>query len=186
MRFIITGGPGSGKTSVVEALKKRCEGWPERYYFVTECATELIEEYQKQGIKKPTKLVEFQYKVAEQQKKKEQEIPQGVIAFLDRTMIDTMAYSDDSTLAELVINDSKKSNYAPIVFFMELSREIYRQTEIRQETFEEALELANRLRLIYKNIGYHIQDVEQDTIEHRAKDIFWTVRNYLKQKGIIK
>jgi len=186
MKFVITGGPGSGKTAVIEALKKRCDGWPEQYYFVGECAEEIIKEYQKKGITNPTKLTDFQYRVAELQKQKENAIPPNSIAFLDRTMIDTMAYSDDSTLAELVINESKKSNYAPIVFFMELSREIYRQTEIRQETFEEALELANRLRLIYKNMGYHIQDVEKDTIEHRAKDIFWTARNYLKAKDIVQ
>jgi predicted ATPase len=185
MKFVITGGPGSGKTATIEALKKRCDGWPEQYYFVNECAEEVIVEYQRNGIKNPTKLIELQYKIAKLQKEKEQEIPPDSIVFLDRTMIDTLAYDKDPNLLEMVVNESKKANYAPFVFFMLSSPEIYRRTEIRQETYEEAIELSEKVRCVYNRLGYHTIDIPMGAVECRAKDIFWAVRNYLKEKNII-
>lgn len=88
-KYVLTGGPGIGKTTVLEELRQR------GFYTIGESATFLIEgELLRGGDIVPWKnLYEFQKRVVENQNRWEREIPaERDVAFLDRGIHDGLAY----------------------------------------------------------------------------------------------
>lgn len=87
--FVITGGPSSGKTTIIEKLKQK------GYLTVPEAARTVIDEGMKDGmsvdeIRKDEK--EFQAIVARRKEATEKSLDVHSITFFDRGMHDTAAY----------------------------------------------------------------------------------------------
>ena len=87
--YVITGGPGSGKTTTVNLLQKR--GYTTtiehaRHYIDTQRITgRTVEEIRKNQI-------EFQKGILDMQIEQEASLPPGEIVFLDRALPDALAY----------------------------------------------------------------------------------------------
>lgn len=135
--YVITGGPGFGKTRLIEELKQsgyRCSG---------EFARDLILSQQESGGDvlpwKNAKL--FQQNILQKRITFFDSVPDGSIAFADRGIPDQLAFARyrGFRAPEVLIECVQKYRYAPQVFVIPPWPEIYANDLIRTETFEEAL-----------------------------------------------
>jgi predicted ATPase len=88
LRYILTGGPGAGKTSIIDFLAKR------GYLVVPEAATEIIEEGLKKNIEKPWRADDYHIRMYELISKKQIDVQNtsAPLAFFDRGHLDGISY----------------------------------------------------------------------------------------------
>lgn len=111
--YVITGGPGSGKTTTVNLLQKR--GYTTtiehaRHYIDTQRITgRTVEEIRKNQI-------EFQKGILDMQIEQEASLPPGEIVFLDRALPDALAYYRFLKIPEneKLVNALKEASYKKI------------------------------------------------------------------------
>lgn len=170
-KYILTGGPGCGKTTVLNELaQKGYQTCPEAY-------SELYKEF-----KAKNELDRFLPCTIEQRwllmkKHEEQEalLDQDRIAFVDRSVPDVIFYGNylrlDMPGDLLQIFENHKSEYVKVFFFEQPSQELYEQNEVRYETFEEAVNIHNQLLYGYRSNGFEIIHVPFDSVKTRVNYI---------------
>ena len=90
-RYVITGAPGAGKTTILAALRER------GYAVVAEAATDVISGEQARGTDEPWRDEAFLDRVAFLQRQREEEPAGAGVQIFDRSPICTLAlarYSD--------------------------------------------------------------------------------------------
>jgi predicted ATPase len=166
--FVITGGPGSGKTTVLQELAKR--GFP----VVPEVARQIIQEQVRAaGIAVPwgdreryTQLI-FERSIDSFQS----HTPASEPTFSDRGLPDTLCYArliglkDDSS----IMRACKKFRYAKRVFFAPAWRDIYHSDTERKQDFEEAVRTADLMMKVYRECGYELVELPRSTPAERAR-----------------
>lgn len=150
---VITGGPSSGKTSVINRLKEL------GYKTVPEAAEELIEEERAKGKKTEDIRVseeEFTKLVFYKKLEKETRLSAGSLTFLDRGLPDTIAYGQaDKYDISYALNDPRLNvNKYKKVFLLDLVP--FEQTEIRIEDKAFAERVDQELSDAYKSLGYDV------------------------------
>lgn len=169
-KIVITGGPGTGKSTVIEELTKR------KFMCMSEISREVILNARKNGdvqlfLKKPLLFSELliegrinQYIEAEQKK--------NSIVFFDRGIPDVHAYMNYISInyPESYISKSKIYTY-DYIFLMPPWEEIYITDNERYENFEQALAIHNHLKRAYEELNYTIIEVPTGTIETRTNFI---------------
>ncbi|SDW71057.1 Predicted ATPase [Lutibacter oricola] len=174
-KIVITGGPGTGKSTVIEELIYR------KYECMKEISREVTLNARKNGtdqlfLTKPLLFSELllegrvnQYVEAEKKNKD--------IVFFDRGIPDVHAYMNYISIdyPDTYIQKSKlyKYNY---IFLMPPWEEIYISDSERYENFEQALAIHNHLERTYKELGYKIIEVPFGTVEFRADFILEYVK----------
>jgi len=161
--YVITGGPCSGKTSLLEELGKR------RYKIIKETAKEVIQEEISKGVADPWHAKDFQEKITALQVKAEAAIPAGnSIAFLDRGLPDGLAYCKfrNQKVPRNLIEALKKCDYEKIFFLQQLPK--YEQAKCRSETEEEAKQIGELVKQAYAQLDYDIIEVPPLGIKERA------------------
>ncbi|MGJ8666228.1 MAG: AAA family ATPase [Patiriisocius sp.] len=176
-RIVITGGPGSGKTVVIEhleALGQTC---------MPEISRSVINEARKNGINQLflTDPLLFSQKLLEGRlaQFKEGENYKGPHLFYDRGMPDVTAYMD--FIGSHYTFDFEKPCFDhkyDIVFLMPAWEKIYITDNERYETFEQAQLIQNHLHDGYKKYGYEVIEVPFDTIENRAQFILNNTKHF--------
>ncbi|MEN9614508.1 MAG: hypothetical protein RLZZ347_815 [Candidatus Parcubacteria bacterium] len=153
--FVITGGPGVGKTTVIEILRKRgCK-------VVDETAREIIEREMAKGSEVlPWKdLQEFQVQVFKRQSEKEMgvlESPRPV--FLDRSIIDGYAYCVLGKVSpSLEIARLAPGRYAKVFLLERLPG--YITDESRVEDLQFAKDIHVMIEKVYRDFGYEVVQV---------------------------
>lgn len=173
-RIVITGGPGSGKTALINYLEK------ENHPVIHEISRDIILEAQKQGVeqlflKNPIlfsqKLLEGRLKQFHEAAKHE-----GTILFYDRGMPDVTAYMDfvNTEYPEDFSSICKENRY-DIIFVLPPWKEIYHTDNERYESWEQAEKIFEFLKNGYRGYGYEIVEVPVATIKDRVSYIL----NYL-------
>jgi predicted ATPase len=125
----------------------------------------------------------------------ESQLNRGVDAFLDRSIIDGLAYCEIFNLnkhSEL-INAAHKSNYS-IIFILDFLKS-FDVTNIRLETTNEALKIHKKIKLKYWEIGYELITVPAFCVDEygcrlsmeksnqkRLNFIFQKIKNYHKKE----
>jgi predicted ATPase len=160
-KFILTGPPGCGKTSIIHKLASI------GHTVVFESATDVITRLQEQGIEHPWKLKDFQLKIVELQQLKEKSLDGNGNAFLDRGIIDSVSYEDDESIRQKILEAGLSSGYEKDVFFIELIPEEYRQTRVRKETLEEAKESGKKLEKVYLEHGFNVIRIPAASVDQR-------------------
>ena len=169
-KIVITGGPGTGKSSIVHQLEAHGEKC------LHEISRQVTLEAQREGIEqlfleKPLlfseKLLEGrlnQYFQAEEMK--------GDHIFIDRGLPDVVAYMDyfDTSYPEKFHHTCKKYTYDKI-FILPPWKEIYKSDNERYESFEEALKISSYLYSTYKRYGYEPIEVPKLSVEDRTNFI---------------
>jgi len=169
MVYVISGGPGFGKTTILKLLGER--GFP----VCPENARSLLipllnADGSVRGISFPPG---FEKSVADERVNFLSSIDLGKIAFADRGLPDQIAYSwhkkkePSPFLEELVISN----RYAPFVFLTPPWQEIYLKDEIRQEEFGEASEIHQQIVKAYLYYGYKIVNLPLAIPEVRVRFI---------------
>ena len=152
-RYVITGGPGTGKSTTINTLKEL------GYNTIDEAARSLI----KQGIIPDKDPIGFQLQVVEKQLSLESQIPEWGWSstdnhYLDRGLFDNVAYCKryeinvPRTLQELVSQESKEKRYSKVFILDPLP--FYANDAERPESETLARDIHQMVIEAYKKVGY--------------------------------
>jgi predicted ATPase len=148
-RIAISGGPGVGKSTVLQLLAQR------GYQTIPEAARIIIEREQlKDSDCLPWKNVpKFQQAVSELQLSLENSISEGII-FSDRGIIDGHAYSKiDKIETPKLVLDNSKGRYQAVFILDQLP--VYEQDKIRWDDVERAKLIQQTVKDSYRHFGYN-------------------------------
>ena len=162
--YVITGGPGAGKTSLLNALSKY------NVLCVPEVARQIIREQVEQGGRAVPWDDAAQYKELMLQRSIEDflRIDVDIPVFFDRGIPDALAYAKlIGHASPAVIARQYRCNRD--VFILPPWEEIYETDSERKQTFQEAIDVCRRLEDEYTSHGYNIVEVPRAGIEERAQ-----------------
>jgi predicted ATPase len=160
MVYVITGGPGFGKTTLINLLAER------NFPVCQEIARALLTSTEDHKI--PTN---FERTVATYRANFLQQADPSVISFSDRGLPDQVGYSKykksetSSFLEEMV----KANRYASAVFITPPWEEIYVKDQIRQENFDQAVAIHNEIVKAYLQYHYKIINLPRVNPEERVR-----------------
>jgi predicted ATPase len=173
--YILTGAPGSGKTSLINEFKKK------DYLTVKEAATDVISEEQLKGISEPWKYPEFIDKIVDLQKIRQESIKDNRLCFFDRSPICTYALAiylgfkpSDSLLNELA-RTKEQQIYQKQVFFIK-NLGFITNTQARKITFEESLKFEEIHKKIYMDFDYELIFINKAPIKRRIEKILSDIK----------
>lgn len=176
-RFVLSGGPCIGKSTVLKELSKRgYQTIPEVFTLLFEQAVQhnALESFFADPDKLPFYLLDEQLRL-------ESLLHTTVPAFLDRGAVDIIAYGDyfNSPMTQ-ELRMAAFRNY-DLVFFLEpLPDHLYVNSAVRKESPEEARILHEHLKQAYRAQGYQdhqIIDVPFGTPAQRTQYILDTIMN---------
>ncbi len=164
-RHIITGAPGTGKTSLITELKKN------GYLCFDEISRKIITRQQETGSNKTPwgdlkAFVDLVYK----QTIKELDLPIQKNTFVDRGLPDSIAYlkSKSYTIPDYLLNFPYKSFYASTVFLTPPWEQIYTKDPQRLQSNQEAILIHKHLVEVYQNLGFNIEILPKTTLTKRV------------------
>jgi Predicted ATPase len=174
--YVITGGPCTGKTTLINYLYKR------GFHIVEESARLLVKEgiLTKEDFINPNKRDYLQRMIMKKQIEQESKIPINKITFLDRGLVDGIAYywivnmEPPFELLELC----KNRNYR-LVFVLE-QLDNYQSDELRYEDFETGKKIHEYIIKAYKMFGYKLIFIPKASVEERLNIILGHVKKDLK------
>jgi predicted ATPase len=166
--YVITGGPGSGKTSLIKALRSR------GYDSTVEAGRAIIQDQmaidgRALPWRDPLHFAELMlsmdmqsYRVAEQ--------TIGPV-FFDRGIPDVLGYLRlmQIPVPEHMQNAAKVFRYNHVVFIAPPWREIFQQDHERKQDFDEAIRTHDALAETYKSHNYELVEIPRSTIEERLR-----------------
>jgi predicted ATPase len=166
-KVIITGGPGTGKSTIINELIKR------NYTCLEEISRQVTLDAKKEGIDQlflsnPLLFSELLLKGRAQQFQSVKNIKSDIV-FFDRGIPDVLAYMDfigDEYPARFV-ETCKNSKY-DAVFILKPWEAIYTSDNERYESFNEAQDIHKHLINTYQSYNYQLIDVPFDTVEKRT------------------
>jgi len=171
--YVITGGPGVGKTSLLGELQKR------GLTVIPEVARQLIKEQQAvDGEALPWKNkrlyrdLMFQRSVESFEKVMEEQHGESPI-FFDRGFLDAICYA---SLTGIRVENEMKIlaetwRYNDHVFILPPWKEIYRTDAERKQDWNEAVFTYNKMIQTYRSFQYNLVEVPKNSIEQRANFI---------------
>ncbi|MEX0930269.1 MAG: ATP-binding protein [Candidatus Paceibacterota bacterium] len=157
-KYIITGPPGSGKSSLIGHLADlgyRCE---------PEVAREVAKDI------KSRKSPAFNRSVIERGREMFWGAPADQVSFFDRGVPDTVAYArwggdpDADEYEEI----ARMCKYDNPVFFLPYWKAIYANDAVRDEFQSDARAIERHLFEVYRELGYTIFTLPRDSVEERA------------------
>jgi len=174
-KIVITGGPGTGKSSVIEELVKR------KYACMPEISREVTLNAREKGIEQLflTKPLLFSELLLEGRINQyiESEKKNNDLVFFDRGIPDVHAYmnyiSIDYPSSYIYKSNLYRYKY---IFLMPPWEEIYISDNERYENFEQALAIHNHLERTYKELNYKIIEVPTGTVEERTDFILTCIK----------
>ena len=169
-RIVITGGPGTGKTSIINELVSR------GHICLEEISRQVTLKAREDGIEqlfltKPLLFSELLLAGREKQYHHAATLTSDLV-FLDRGIPDVLAYMDyiGDSYPEAFINSCTQHTY-DMVFILEPWQEIFVSDNERYENFDQAVKIHHHLLNTYERFRYQLMDVPFDSIENRAQHI---------------
>lgn len=163
-KYVLTGGPSVGKTTVLTLLKEK------GYLVLPESARPILEQEQakEDGILPTNNPEKFQEMVAIRQAEKEKDL-EGDIAFLDRSLIDGYAYCILSNVSKPKLIEQYAYNAYEKIFI--LDRLPFIDDGTRWEDSEKAQKIHKIIEDTYKNFNYELITVPVLPPEERVQFI---------------
>lgn len=165
-RFILTGAPGTGKTSVLEALSAKGHTcFPEVSRII------IREQQQMNGTFMPwLNLEQFAQECRQRMLHHLSRCPSG-ISFFDRGLPDNIAYLRCKNLVAGTEFHEQLEQYNSLVFYFPLWPKIYVNDPQRPETLEHAAKVDQSLRYTYHSLGYKLVEMPLDSVTNRVQFI---------------
>lgn len=166
-RIIITGGPGAGKSTLIDRI--RLFG----YSCMEEAARAVIHQHYAHNISPWGDRQEFVRLVYERINPELQKPLYGP-TFCDRSIVDCIAYLKEAGMpvpAYLKAFDPHLY-YSREIFILPPWQEIYRQEKARQQAYDKAILLYQSILSTYKEYGFWLTEVPPLTVGERIDFIF--------------
>jgi predicted ATPase len=171
-RHILTGTPGSGKTTILHALKRQ------GFAVVEEAATDVIALEQRKGNLEPWSQPDFIEKIVrlQQQRQLTAATEPSALQFYDRSPLCTYAlsrhlgYPPSPGLLEELERMEREHIYQKQVFFID-NLGIVEPTEARRIGFEEALRFEHIHEDTYASFGYDCIHIAPASLAERVSII---------------
>lgn len=169
-RFILTGAPGAGKTTILQALAEL------GYSVVPEAATTVIERMQAEGIAHPWTHPDFIGRIFELQTTYMTEIEEAALQFHDRSLVDAyilavyLGHPVPSELERVIKSCRREGIYESRVFLIE-SLDFIEHTPARKISLADALEFACLHEKIYRDLGFACQRIAPAPVHERARQV---------------
>jgi predicted ATPase len=165
--FVLTGGPGSGKTTLIEALKAR------GYATTEEAGRGVIREQMQSGggglpwIDRE-RFAELMFEW-ELRSYREAERQHGPVIF-DRGLPDTIGYLrlEGLEVPAWMEEEAWRLRYNPRVFIAPPWKEIYGRDEERRQSWDVAVRTYEIMVLTYTELGYELTELPRATVEQRT------------------
>ncbi len=149
-KYILTGGPNSGKSSLIELISKRGQ-------LVLEESSRML--IQAENIF-PWDNQEIFCEACRQLQVKRERGLVGNVAFLDRSLVDPIAFAEvaQCPISDSIYQDINNANYEQDVFFLQMLPE-YRTDAQRKDSPDQAVAVSRQLREVYMRLGFRLIDV---------------------------
>jgi predicted ATPase len=169
-RYVITGAPGAGKTTILAALRER------GYAVVDEAATDVIARKHALGVDEAWREEDFLDAIALLQRERQLQPPPPATAVqvFDRSPICTLALAHylgrpvTPALAREVERVVASGIYEPRVFIVRLLGFIA-PTAARRITLEQSVRFEQFHERAYRNHGFELVDVPVAAVEDRVR-----------------
>jgi predicted ATPase len=179
-KYIITGGPGAGKTSLLQALERS------GYNCSPEASRQLIAEEVARGSHclPWINLSCFAGKVLHRMADLYAQTAANTgSTFFDRGIPDIIAYLK---AAALPVDDRyyralREHPYQPLVFILPPWKAIYTNDAERWQTYEEAVHLYTCIRETYRALGFTLIEVLPASVDNRMHFILEAIPEFKKQ-----
>lgn len=174
-KIVITGGPGTGKTTLIDELKGR------DFICIPEISRQVTLEARANGIEylfldDPLLFSKLLLEGREKQYIESTNLDAEII-FFDRGIPDIHAYMNhtDTKFPNIYLQKSQKYKYDQI-FLLPPWKEIYTTDEERYESFDMAIELHQHLKNAYTELGYDTLEVPTGKVDFRIDFILKNVQ----------
>lgn len=180
--FVITGGPGTGKTTLIDALRKRGA------ICFNEVSREIIAEanLNKTDLLPWKNLRLFANECLTRMEKQLQQAEGKESYFFDRGIPDIVAYLrfGGETSTPYIVD--KCRSYAKLAFIAHPWEEIFVNDDERPQSFDDCCQLHKLLESTYKEFGYTVVEIPKISVEGRADFVLRTIKDYSKVNDIEK
>lgn len=166
-RIIITGGPGSGKSTLIERIKAL------GYSCVEEAAREVINQYEGRNVSPWGDMQEFVRLVYERIHPELQK-PLSGPTFCDRSLIDCIAYLKEAgmPIPDYLTGFDAHAYYSREVFILPPWQEIYMQEKARRQDYNKAVLLYKSIKSTYQEYGFLFTEIPPLSTGERVNFIF--------------
>ena len=165
-KYIITGAPGTGKTSIIKELKNR------DFRCIDENSREIIAEQIKNGgeILPWRNQIAFENQISNMRTEQYLATTGNSIHFFDRSAIDCIAYLALSNLGVTpqIMQSVKNCNFNKTVFYTPIWEQIYINDSERKENLEQAKKIEKAIINAYQSQGYKLVEIPKISIKERA------------------
>jgi len=177
LRIVLTGAPGTGKSTVIQELEKRNK------FCMHEVSREVTLEARENGteqlfLTQPLLFSDLLLKGRVNQFDKATNLMEKFV-FFDRGIPDVHAYMNyiglDYPEKYEKISNEKRYDF---VFLMPPWEEIYITDSERYESFEQALAIHNHLLRAYESLGYTVVEVPKGTVAARTDYILRIINTF--------
>lgn len=174
LRYVFTGGPGAGKTTVLDLLKKN------GFTCIPEVAREIINNRLSNGLNPRPDATQFANQIlAKDIDQYDKFVPENKPVFFDRGIGDALYMlhqCGEIQIAEATSHLNKRP-YNKMVFIFPPWHEIYTTDAERDQTYEDSIEVYDRLWLWYLNLDFSVIQVPLSEPEQRMEFIINSIEN---------